>query len=130
MFWDMALCRCASGFRLFEGTQFFQFYQLNPVVSNLHSHRHKLFRIMQHFFLLFSNATFSNENDHQSFFYKILKIKVKVFVFEGSLKYYNVYRVSQEEMSIIWEVIVSVFLSKNVYVNMCPIPNGFRDRAI
>ena len=26
--------------------------------------------------------------------------------------------------------IVSVILSKNVHMNMCPIPNGFRDRAI
>ena len=25
---------------------------------------------------------------------------------------------------------VSVILSKNVYMNMCPIPNGFLDRAI
>jgi hypothetical protein len=38
--------------------------------------------------------------------------------------------VSQEERSIFWEVIVSVILSKKLYVNMCPIPNGFRDRAI
>ena len=41
-----------------------------------------------------------------------------------------IFRVSQEERSIFWEVIVSVILSKNVYMNMCPIPNGFRDRAI
>ena len=38
------------------------------------------------------------------------------------------HRVSQEERSIFWEVIVSVILSKNVYMNMCPILNGFRDR--
>jgi hypothetical protein len=38
--------------------------------------------------------------------------------------------VSQEERSIFWEVIVSVILSKKVYMYMCPIPNGFRDRAI
>ena len=37
---------------------------------------------------------------------------------------------SQEERSIFWEVIVSIILSKNVSMNMCPIPNGFRDRAI
>ena len=37
---------------------------------------------------------------------------------------------SQEERSLFWEVIVSVILSKNAYMNMCPIPNGFRDRAI
>jgi len=40
------------------------------------------------------------------------------------------YRVSQEERSIFWGVIVSVILSKNIYMNMCPIPNGFWDRAI
>ena len=41
-----------------------------------------------------------------------------------------IYRVSQEERSIFWVVIVSVILSKKLYMNMCPIPNGFRDRAI
>jgi hypothetical protein len=39
-------------------------------------------------------------------------------------------RVSQEEKSIFREVIVSVILSKKVYMYMCPIPNSFRDRAI
>jgi len=38
--------------------------------------------------------------------------------------------VSQEKRSIFREVIISVILSKNVYMNMCPIPNDFRDRAI
>jgi hypothetical protein len=41
-----------------------------------------------------------------------------------------IYRVPQEETSIFWEVTVSVILSKKLYVYMCPIPNGFRDRAI
>jgi hypothetical protein len=36
----------------------------------------------------------------------------------------------QEERSVFREVMVSVFLSKKVYIYMCPIPNGFRDRAI
>ena len=36
-----------------------------------------------------------------------------------------IYRVSQEERSIFWEVIVSVILSKKLYMNMCPIPNGW-----
>jgi hypothetical protein len=27
------------------------------------------------------------------------------------------------------EVIVSVILSKNMYMYVCPVPNGFRDRA-
>jgi hypothetical protein len=38
----------------------------------------------------------------------------------------SLFRMSQEERSIFWEVI----LSKKVYMYMCPIPNGFRDRAI
>jgi hypothetical protein len=37
---------------------------------------------------------------------------------------------SQKERSIFWEIIVSVILSKKVYTYMCPIPNGFRDRAV
>jgi hypothetical protein len=40
------------------------------------------------------------------------------------------YRVSQEEKSMFWEDIVSVILSKKLYMYTCPIPNGFRDRAI
>jgi hypothetical protein len=40
------------------------------------------------------------------------------------------YRVSHEERSIFWEVIVSVILSKKLYMIMCPIPKGFRDTAI
>ena len=40
------------------------------------------------------------------------------------------YRVSQEERSIFLEFIVPVILSKKLYMNMCPIPNDFRDRAI
>jgi hypothetical protein len=36
----------------------------------------------------------------------------------------TVYRVSQEEMPVFWNVIVSV------YMNMCPIPNAFLDGAI
>ena len=39
-------------------------------------------------------------------------------------------QVSQEKRSIFWEVIVSVILSEKLYMNMSPIPNGFRDRAI
>jgi hypothetical protein len=38
---------------------------------------------------------------------------------------------SQEERSIFLEVIISDILRKNcMYIHMCPIPNGFRDRAI
>jgi len=37
---------------------------------------------------------------------------------------------SHEERSILWEVILSVMLSTNVCMNMCLIPNGFRDTAI
>jgi hypothetical protein len=41
-----------------------------------------------------------------------------------------IYRMSQEEKSILWDVIVSVILSKKLYMYMCPIPNGFRDIII
>jgi hypothetical protein len=39
------------------------------------------------------------------------------------------YRVSQEERSTFWEVIVSLIISKKLYMYMCPIPNAFQDRA-
>jgi hypothetical protein len=35
-----------------------------------------------------------------------------------------------EKMSILWEITVSVILSKKLYIYICPIPNGFRDRTI
>jgi hypothetical protein len=37
---------------------------------------------------------------------------------------------SKEERSVFWEAIVSVIPGKKVYSYVCPIPNGFRDRAI
>jgi hypothetical protein len=49
------------------------------------------------------------------------------------LPFYTLYRVSQEEMSIFWEVTESVILSKKVYIYIYthgPIPKCFRDRAI
>jgi hypothetical protein len=48
----------------------------------------------------------------------------------GILPSTRLYRVFLEEMSIFWEVIVSVILSKKVYMYMCSVPNGFRDRAV
>jgi hypothetical protein len=45
--------------------------------------------------------------------------------------FYNaMYRMSQEERSVFWEVIVPVILSKNLYKYMSPILNGFQDRAV
>jgi hypothetical protein len=41
--------------------------------------------------------------------------------------YIYMYRLSQEEMSLFWEVILSVILSKKVYICTCVL---FRDRAI
>jgi hypothetical protein len=41
-----------------------------------------------------------------------------------------IYRMFQEERWIFGEVIVSVILGRKVYMYMCSIPNGFRDRAI
>jgi hypothetical protein len=37
-----------------------------------------------------------------------------------------IYRVSQEEGSVFWEVIVSAIVRKKVCMNVCPILNGFR----
>jgi hypothetical protein len=48
--------------------------------------------------------------------------------FESTL--YARVELSQEEMSMFWEVTVSVILNKKVYMYTCPIPNGFRDRDI
>jgi hypothetical protein len=43
----------------------------------------------------------------------------------------NLYRVSQEERSVFWEVVISVILSKRVYVYMlCSVVNGFRGTAV
>jgi hypothetical protein len=42
----------------------------------------------------------------------------------------RIYKMSQEERSLFWEVIVSAILSTKVYMYMCPIPNGFQDRVI
>jgi hypothetical protein len=41
---------------------------------------------------------------------------------------HTVYSMSQEEMSVFWEVVVPVTLSKNTY--LCPVPSGFRGRVI
>jgi hypothetical protein len=35
-------------------------------------------------------------------------------------------RVSQEERSVFWEVLVSAILRKKVYMTVCPVLNGFR----
>ena len=59
-----------------------------------------------------------------------MSMYILIYIFVCVCIYIYIYRVSQEERSILWEVIVSVILSKTVYMNMCPIPNGFRDRAI
>jgi hypothetical protein len=44
----------------------------------------------------------------------------------------RIYRMSQEERSVFWEVAVSAILSKKkkVYMYTCPIPNPFRDGAV
>jgi hypothetical protein len=43
---------------------------------------------------------------------------------------FRLYRMSQEERLVFWEVIVSVILSKKLCMYVCPVPNGFRDRAL
>jgi hypothetical protein len=42
----------------------------------------------------------------------------------------SLYRMSQENRSIFWEIIVSVILTKKMYIYMCSILNHFRDRGI
>jgi hypothetical protein len=42
----------------------------------------------------------------------------------------DIYRLSQEERPIFWEVIVSAILSEKVYMYMCSIPKRFRDGAM
>jgi hypothetical protein len=48
----------------------------------------------------------------------------------GCVTVSGLYKVSQEERSIFWEVIVSVILNKKVHMYTCLIPNGFRDIVI
>jgi hypothetical protein len=40
------------------------------------------------------------------------------------------YKMSKGERLVFQEVIVSVILSKKLYMYVYPIPNGFRDRAV
>jgi hypothetical protein len=37
---------------------------------------------------------------------------------------------SQEKSSIFWDVTVTAILSRKIYMYMCSLPNGFRDRDI
>jgi hypothetical protein len=93
---------------------YFRFY---PDISNLNR--------------IYSSAAFLNFFVTTDFFQLCLALIVK-----DSLPYSNTdgvialqilnYTVSQEVSSVLWEVIVSVILRKNVYMNMCPIPNDFR----
>jgi hypothetical protein len=50
--------------------------------------------------------------------------------FGGTCRFHLRSTVSQEERSICQVVTVLVILSKKVYMYICLIPNGFRDRAI
>jgi hypothetical protein len=59
-----------------------------------------------------------------------IRVIIHTYIHTGSYSRRTLYRVSQEDRSIFWEVIVSIILSKKVYMYMCPIRNGFRDRAI
>jgi hypothetical protein len=56
----------------------------------------------------------------------------KICFYTGQQGEMSIYRMSQKERSIFSEIIVSIFLSRKVYTRMymCPIPNGFRGRAI
>jgi hypothetical protein len=52
------------------------------------------------------------------------------FIIHQTFHRQALYRISQEERSVFWEVIGSVNLSKKLCMYMCPIRNDFRDRAI
>jgi hypothetical protein len=43
---------------------------------------------------------------------------------------HNIQSVPGRKIYIFWEVVLSTLLKKNMCIYMCPIPNGFRDRAI
>jgi len=71
-----------------------------------------------------------NKNQQDALFYSQFISIINLYMFRARLlliirRYCCVYRMSQEERSVFWEVIISVILSKNVYMNMCPIPNDF-----
>jgi hypothetical protein len=80
-------------------------------------------------------ATRRHVDQHYRHIYRVDQKKCTIFThqYKGAVCIHflghSVYRVSQEERSIFWKVIVSVILSKKLYMNMCPIPNGFRDLA-
>jgi hypothetical protein len=65
------------------------------------------------------------KNEHAGFFHYSYTEFEEFTMFDGFIVF--IYRVSQEERTIFWEVIVSVILSKKLYMNMCPILNGLRD---
>jgi hypothetical protein len=41
----------------------------------------------------------------------------------------TLYTIYPRRKSIFWKLIISVILSKNMYMYVCPIPNGFGDRT-
>jgi hypothetical protein len=43
---------------------------------------------------------------------------------------YHRHKLPKEERSIFWKDMLSVILSENLFMYMCPIPNGFRDTAV
>jgi hypothetical protein len=76
---------------------------------------------------------FRNTSSSQAFtlFQCICQLPVQCYCFySSSFMNTNLYRVIQEERSILWEVIVSMTMSKEVHMNVCKILNGYRDNAV
>jgi hypothetical protein len=56
--------------------------------------------------------------------------QLKVYMHCMSPSYLDNIQVSQEERLLFWEVTVSAILSKIIFIDVCPIPNGFRGCVI
>ena len=55
---------------------------------------------------------------------------VCVYIYTHTYIYIHTHTLSQEKITLFWEVLLWVIVSKNVYMYMCLIPRGFPDRAI
>jgi hypothetical protein len=52
-------------------------------------------------------------------------MSIACWIHKGYKHKFRIYKASQEKRTMFWEVIVSAILTKKLYMNMCPIPNGF-----
>jgi hypothetical protein len=88
-----------------------------------------LWRRKQFIFSRFKICIRSNQTLSSLTYGNSWRTSVENYLFQNGV-HISLYRVSQEQRSIFWEVTVSVILSRKVCMYMYPIPNGFRDRAL